>query len=123
MNSAPDSSASPRARRCELRLSRRNWSVRHAGDFDRILEAEEQPRRGALVRLHREQVAAVERRAAFGHLIARPPAEHIGQRRLARAVRPHDRMHLARGHVRASAVEDRLVGDRRVEVLVIFKHS
>ena len=30
--------------------------VGDAGDFDRILEAEEQPRRGALVRLHGEQV-------------------------------------------------------------------
>ena len=31
--------------------------VGDAGDFDRILEAEEQARRGALVRLQREQVA------------------------------------------------------------------
>ncbi len=30
--------------------------VGDAGNFDRILEAEEQPRRGALVRLQREQV-------------------------------------------------------------------
>ena len=47
--------------------------VRDAGNFDRILEAEEQARRGALVRLHREQILAVERRAAFGHFIAGPP--------------------------------------------------
>ena len=40
---------------------------------------------------------AVERRRPVAHLIARPPAEHIGERRLARAVRPHDRMHFARG--------------------------
>ena len=143
MNSAPDSSASPRARRCELRLSRRNWSYRHAGDFDRILEAEEQPRRGALVRLHGEQScpsplvsSEVEARpstslgtngvgvnvTALAHLIPRPPGEHVGERRLARAVRPHDRVHLARGHVQRHAVQDRLVGDGRVEVGDL-KHS
>ena len=59
---------------------------------------------------------------ALTHLIARPPRQHISQRRLARPVRPHDRMHLARGHVERNAVEDRLVGDRRVEVFNV-QHS
>ena len=118
MNSAPDRSASPRARRCELSALAQELQVGHAGDLDRILEAEEQARRGALVRLHREQVAAVERHATpSAHLIARPPAEHVGERRLARPVRPHDRMHLAgRDGRQRHPVQDRLVGDGRVEV-------
>ena len=116
MNSAPRKLRL--AARAALRVEAfaQELDVGHAGNFDRILEAEEQARGGALVRLQREQILPVERHRALGHLIARPPAEHIGQRRLARAVRPHDRMHLARGHAERQAVEDRLVGDRRVEV-------
>ena len=46
------------AARAALRIEAlaQELEVGDAGDFDRILEAEEQARRGALVRLHREQV-------------------------------------------------------------------
>ena len=83
--------------------------VADARDLDRILEREEQPRRRPLLRLEREQVLAVERRGALGDLVALAAGEHVGERRLARAVRPHDRMHLARPHLEVDALEDRLV--------------
>src|SRR3546814_14735771 len=41
---------------CSADLRAQELDVRHAGDFDRILEAEEQPRGGALVRFEGEQV-------------------------------------------------------------------
>src|SRR6185437_2160158 len=77
--------------------------VRDARDFHRILEAEKQPGGGALVRLHREQLAAVEADAALAHLITGSPRQYVGERRLARAVGAHDRVHLARGHVERDA--------------------
>ena len=57
-----------------------------------------------------------------GHFIPRPPSEHISQRRLTSAVRPHDRMHLTRGHGEAQPVEDWLIGDGGVEVFNL-KHQ
>ena len=55
MNSPPESGL---AARLALRVERlaQELQRRHAGNFDRILEAEEQPHRGALVRREREQV-------------------------------------------------------------------
>ena len=53
--------------------------VGDARNLDRILEAEEQAVRGALVRLHGEQILAVERHRALGHLIAGPAAEHVAR--------------------------------------------
>ena len=46
------------AARAPLRIEAlaQELQVGHAGDFDRILEAEEQPRGGALVRLQGEQI-------------------------------------------------------------------
>jgi group II intron reverse transcriptase/maturase len=63
-----------------------------------------------------EQVAVEEARAALAHLIAWAPGEHVGKRRLARAVRAHDRVHFACRNVERHAVQNRLVRDRRVEV-------
>src|SRR3546814_3900317 len=65
--------------------------VGDAGNLDRILEAEEQPGGSAFVGFEGEQIFAHERDRPCGHLIAGPPAEHIAERRLARAVRPQDR--------------------------------
>ena len=102
MNSPPDSSASPRARRCALRPRAGTGRTRRRG-FRPDIGSRGTARAAARscgVRCV-EQVAAPSKRrpnARLGHLIPRPPAEHIGQRRLARPVRPHDRMHLARVH-------------------------
>src|SRR3546814_1430476 len=93
--------------RLALRIERfaQELDVRHAGDFDRILEAKEQASGGALVRFEGEKVLPVEIDRSLGHLITRPPAEHIGQSRLARAIRPHDRMDLARINAERQALQ------------------
>ena len=46
----------------------------------------------------RQQVLAVEGHAAAGDLVALAAGQHVGERALARAVRAHDRVHLARAH-------------------------
>ena len=55
-----------------LRVERgtQEHQVRHAGDFDRILETEEKTSGGTLMRLHAEQDFAVERHRSFGHFIS-----------------------------------------------------
>ena len=97
-NSGVDSSASPRFLRCALSAVRRKVMVATPGISSGYWKARNRPRGGALVGLHVEQVLAVEQHLACGRLVVRLAGEHIGERRLARAVRPHDRVHLARVH-------------------------
>jgi len=54
---------------------------------------------------------------AAGDLVGRVAGEHLGERALARAVRPHDGVHLAGVHGEGDPVEDLLVGDGGREVL------
>ena len=84
--------------------------VVHAGNLDRVLEGEEQPLARPLVGRHREQIAPSSSDLALGHLVARRPASTAASVDLARAVRPHDRVHLAAPSTRSEveAVEDRL---------------
>ena len=69
-----------------------------ARDLHRVLEGEEHALGGALVGLHLEDAFAVPEDVALGHLVVVAAGEHVGERRLARAVRPHDGVHLALGH-------------------------
>ena len=69
-----------------------------------------------LVRFERQQILTLEGHRTLGHPIPWPPAEDIGERRLARPVRPHDSMHLARVHGERDALEDRRPGDGGVKV-------
>jgi len=71
--------------------------VGDAGDFDRILKAQKQPRRRALMRVEIEQIRALERHRSAGHFVARLPAQNMGERRFARAIGAHDRMDFACG--------------------------
>jgi hypothetical protein len=80
-----------------------------AGDRDRILERHEQAGAGALVRLGLGDVLAVEEDLALGDLEVGMPHQGIGQGRLARAVRPHQRMELTRADMQVDALEDLLV--------------
>src|SRR4051794_32177602 len=65
-----------------------------AGDLNGVLHGEEETGTGALVDAHGEDVFAVERHRALGDLIARVAGDGVGERRLAGAVRPHDRVGL-----------------------------
>jgi hypothetical protein len=106
------------AARAALRIERlaQELDVGDAGDLDRILEAEEQalPRRARA--RHFEQVLAAEGDAAAGRFIARAPAQHIAERRLAGAVGAHDRVHSPAFTLRLEPLEDFLAVDFGAEV-------
>ncbi len=116
-------------RRGELRLTallalrvERGAQERHggyAGDFQRILEGEEDAARRPLVRFERQQIGAFERHRAAGDLVVRLAGQHVRERRLARAVRSHDGVHLARLHGKIEALEDLPAIHRDLKVLDI----
>ena len=54
---------------------------------------------------------------AGGHLGIRVAAEHLGQRALAGAVGPHDRVDFTRTDLEVEALEDLVVRDGRVQIL------
>ena len=108
----------PLAALLALRVER-GAQERHGGDagnFQRILEREEQPGGGALVWRHVENVLAVEAHLARGRLVAVLAGKHIGKRRFARAVRAHDGVHLAGIHGEVETFEDLLAVDCDVQV-------
>src|SRR3984957_15716904 len=92
-----------------------------AGDFQRILECEENTLGGALVGLERKQILALERHRAARHLVGLLAREHVRERRLARSVRAHDGVHLALVHGEVETFEDLAAVDRHLEVLH-FEH-
>ena len=124
MNSGVDSS--DLAAFLALRVER-GAQERHGGDagnFQRILEGEKQPGRGALVRRHVEDILAVEKHLAGGRLITRLAGQHIGERRFPRAVRAHDRVHLARVHGEVETFQNFLAVDLDVQIFDFQKrHS
>src|SRR5699024_2259808 len=61
------------------------------------------------LRLDLQQILAVQRRGPVRHLIAVAARQHIAERALARAVRPHDGMHLAGRDLQREPLEDALV--------------
>ena len=86
--------------------------VRHARDLDRVLEGEEDALLRAVLRLEVQQVLSIAiLRGAARHLVRRVAHEHLGEGALARAVRPHDRVHLAALHLEVDALEDSVVLD------------
>jgi len=90
---------------------------RDAGNLERILECEEQTRRGALVRLHGEKVATVKQHFARGRLIVFLTGQHVSECRLARAVRAHDGVNLARIDRKIETFENFFAVDLDVQVL------
>ena len=73
------------------------------------MESKEEARRRALFGFQIKQVVAFKRRGTVGDLIAILTGKHIAQRRLARAVRPHDGVHFAGFDFQIDAFEDLLV--------------
>ncbi len=92
---------------------------RDARDFHGVLEGEEHAFRGALVGVHLEEALAVPEDVALGDLVAGAPGEHVGERRFARPVRPHDRVHLSFREREREPFQDLtvLVGELHVQVL------
>ena len=89
---------------------------RHARDRDGVLEGHEQAGDGALVRIGLRDVLAVEEDLALGDVEVRVAHDHVGQGRLARAVRAHEGVELARADVEVHAAQDGLVPCAHVQV-------
>jgi hypothetical protein len=81
---------------------------RHAGHLGRVLQGEEQSGLGPLPRFEPQHVDAVERHGPSQHLVAGAAHQDVGQRRLARPVGTHHRVHLARPHSQVDAAQDLL---------------
>ena len=106
------------AARLALRVQRGAQEIHggDAGNFDRILERQEHALGGALVRRHLQQVLAPEQDFAAGDFIAGLAGDDVRQRRFAGAVRPHDRVHLARVHRQRQPVEDLTLLDTNLQI-------
>src|SRR5690606_11801836 len=91
--------------------------VGDARDLHRVLEREEQAFACALLGLELEQVAAVPDHRAALHGEAVPSREHLRQRALARAVRPHDGMHFTGTDFQVQPAQDLPAFYRYLEVL------
>ena len=106
------------AARLALRVQRRLQEGHggDAGNFHRILEREEHALSGALVRRHFEEVFPLEQDLAAGDFIARLAGDDVGQRRFAGAVRPHDRMDLARIYLERQPVENFALFDTDLQI-------
>ncbi len=87
----------------------------HAGHGVGVLEGQEHAEARALVGLELQQIDALERHAACRDLVGRMPHEDVGERRLARAVRAHDGVHLALGDFEVDALQDLLAVDLGAE--------
>src|SRR6516164_5219739 len=87
----------------------RGAKERHGGDagnFKRILEGEEKTLGGALLGWKGENVLAVEQHLPLRHDVVVLAGEHVRQRRLARAVRPHQPVHAAPADRKLEPVEN-----------------
>ena len=78
----------------------------HAGNGVRVLEGEEEPELRALVGAQLAEVLPVEERLAAGDLVGRVAHQRVGERRLARAVRAHQRVNLARADREIDSLDD-----------------
>ena len=107
------------APRLALRVDRRLQEIvgGDAGNLDRILEREEHACGGAFVRLHLQQVFAVEQDLAAGDFVAGLAGDDMRERRFAGAVRPHDRVHLALVHGQRQPMEDFAILNTHLQVL------
>ena len=97
----------------------RGAQERHGGDagnLHRILEREEHALGGALVGRHLQQVLALEQDLAAGDFVAGLAGDDVGERRLAGAVRPHDRVHLALVHRERQPVENLALLDTDLQI-------
>ena len=88
------------------------------GNRVRVLEGEEEAPLRALVGPELGDVVAVEQDLALGDLVGRMAHQRVGERRLARAVRAHDRVLLVRVDRQVDALDDLgAVLERDVQVL------
>ena len=109
-------SASPRASRWALMIIRRYLLTETPGIATGYWKAMKRPGLGALVGGGLGDVLALEGDRALGHLERRVAHDRVGERRLAGAVGPHQRVDLALLDVEVEALEDLLVLGAHVQV-------
>src|SRR5690606_18172702 len=81
---------------------------RDTGHLDGVLEGQVEALAGALVGLELEDRLALEEDVAARHLVLRVAGDDLRERRLARAVRAHQRVHLAARDDEVHAPQDLL---------------
>jgi len=91
--------------------------IADAGDFNRILKAEEKPGPGAFLRCHVEQVLVTEDHRTGGDRIALAARQYMGERALARAVWSHDGVNFAGPYHEVHASQDFPPGDGDPQVV------
>ena len=97
---------------------------RHARDRVRVLEGEEEALLRALVGAGLDDVLAVEQDLALGDLVGRVAHQRVGERRLAGAVRAHDRVLLVQVDGEVDTLDDLgAVLERDVQVLDLQKRQ
>ena len=82
-----------------------NACLAHARDRGRILKREEESRLGALLRLHVQEVTALEEDLAAGHLERWMAGQYLRERALSRPARSHDDSKLSSGDIQRDAIE------------------
>src|SRR6185437_9988467 len=87
-----------------------------------ILEREKQSLVRALFGCERQQVAVEIRDLAARDSKVLAPGQHLGKRALARAVRTHDRVHLAGFHAQIDTAQNSLAVDFDLQI-ADFKHG
>ena len=80
--------------------------VVHARNLRRILHRQENTFPGPILGRHRQKIFPFVGDGSRSHQEARPAGQHVRQRRFAGAVRPHDRVHLARVDVKVDTAKD-----------------
>ena len=94
--------------RLARRVDRAAQEARHGdtGDRMRILEGEEEPALGTLVRSEFRHVLPVEHDLPLGDLVGGMAHQGVGERRLPGAVRPHDRVLLTDVDLEVDTLDD-----------------
>ena len=93
-----------------LSAERMKLATLQAGDRGRVLEGEEEAEPGALVGRQLEDVAALPEDLAALDDVGRVAHQRVGEGRLARAVRAHDRVDLALADGQVDPLQDLVVG-------------
>src|SRR5579859_2951306 len=89
---------------------------RYPGYYDRVLEGEEDAHPRPLVRREGEHVLALEEHLTAVDRVPGMAGQRVRQRRLARSVRAHHRVHIALVDGEGHALEDLLAFDARAQV-------
>ncbi len=90
-------------------------------DLNRVLEGQEKALASSHFRLKREQILSTIGYTASSYVIPLSPGKYVGERALARTIRPHDGMHLAGGDRKVEVFQNFLARNRDGEA-IDFQH-